>query len=54
MRVSGHTTRSIFDRYSIGSEGETRAALRRQTEYTAELRTRRTRKVIPLTEKKAG
>jgi integrase len=54
MRVSGHTTRSIFDRYSIGSEDETRAALRRQTEYTAELRTRRTRKVIPLAEKKAG
>jgi hypothetical protein len=30
------------------------AALRRQTEYTAELRSRRRRKVIPLAEKKAG
>ena len=53
MRVSGHATRSIFDRYSIGSEDETRAALRRQTEYTAELRRRRARKIIPLAEKKA-
>jgi hypothetical protein len=52
MRVSRHTTRSIFDRYSIGSDDETRAARRRQTECTAELRTRRTRKVIPLAEKR--
>ena len=54
MRVSGHRTRSMLDRYSIGTDDETRAALKRQTTYTAELRTRVQRKVIPLAEKQAS
>src|SRR5262249_38503076 len=38
MLVSGHTTRSIFDRYPIGSEDETRAALCRQTAKSPPIR----------------
>jgi integrase len=54
MRVSGHATRSMLDRYSIGTEDATRAALQRQTVYLADLRTRGRRKVIPLAEKQAS
>jgi hypothetical protein len=54
MRVSAHATRSMLDRYSIGSDDATRAALERQTAYIAELRTRVQRKVIQLAEKQAS
>lgn len=34
MAVSGHRTRSVFDRYSLSLKAQTRAALRRVTAYT--------------------
>jgi hypothetical protein len=33
MAITGHRTRSTFDRYSITSPEQTRAAMRRQTAY---------------------
>ena len=45
MAVSGHRTRSIFDRYKITPREQTRSALRRVTDYTA--REDKTPTVIP-------
>ena len=36
MAVSGHQTRSMFDRYSLTLKAQTRAALERVTSYTVE------------------
>jgi Flp pilus assembly protein TadB len=36
MAVSGHRTRSVFDRYSLSLKAQTRAALERVTAYAEE------------------
>ena len=48
--VSGHRTRSVFDRYSIPLKEQMRGALRRQTAYLEAQREAAERKVVPLTQ----
>jgi len=49
MAVSGHPTRSVFDRYSIPLKDQTQSAMRRTSEYVAALPTKPT--VLPLAAK---
>jgi integrase len=53
MAVSGHRTRSVFDTYSLTLKDQTKAALRRTTAYTEQLRDDSSRTVVPLTERRA-
>lgn len=46
MEISGHRTRSVFDRYNIGTEKQQRAALRAVSLYTEQVATKTT--VVPL------
>lgn len=48
MDISGHRTRSMLDRYSIGTAEQKRRAFRRQTEYLAGEREKATPKVQPI------
>jgi integrase len=46
MTVSGHRTRSVFDRYSLSLKAQTRAALRAVDSYTQQQDTTPT--VVPV------
>jgi hypothetical protein len=41
MRISGHRTRSVFDRYNVTSEDDLRTAAQRVDRYVDTLPTRR-------------
>ena len=47
MKITGHLTPAMFERYDIRNNDDVRAAIRRQSEYLAELSNRR--KVVPIT-----
>jgi hypothetical protein len=48
MGISGHRTRSMLDRYSIGTTEQKRSALRAQTAYLEAERAKVTPKVQPI------
>src|SRR5262249_30125624 len=52
MAVTGHVTRSMFDRYNIVSEEDLRTAMQRQSEYVARLP--KTATVTPLATSQVG
>ncbi|PYN40406.1 MAG: hypothetical protein DMD95_21890 [Candidatus Rokuibacteriota bacterium] len=52
MEISGHRTRSIFDRYNITSEDDLREAMQRTSDYVGTQATRST--VTPIRPAAAG
>lgn len=48
MGISGHRTRRMLDRYSIGTTEQTHRALRAQTAYLAAEQAKATPKVQPI------
>ena len=45
MQISGHRTRSIFDRYDLASEDDLEGAAQKLTNYSAERKTQRAAKL---------
>lgn len=52
MRISGHRTRNVFDRYDITSDEDIRQAMERTSEYVSSLPTKR--KIAPMKARKAA
>ena len=46
MTISGHKTRSIFDRYNIVNEGDLREAMRRTQRYLKDSANRQDRPIV--------
>ncbi len=54
MEISGHRTRSVFDRYHIVPPSELKKAARRSDEYQKEIRQLGCTKVVPFSEEQPG